>query len=396
MAQSIDDRRADWVARHVWITLATLLVTLGVGLNWDRLWHLTHPFESFWSPPHVFIYLSSLLTAALVARLALSTPARAVLGWDVRLPALAVPVPGALALAGAGLVLLGIAGAVLDNAWHTAFGLDETPWSLPHAMLGWAWLVTLLGFLAARLELRPYRPLRWYTSLALGVLLLGFSLAPFFGPMRTATTLEVVQARAAAVQALPALASEPGISRVLQIETQWNLTRTSPLYALLGALWVGFSLTLLSRLDPRGWLLLLTVAVWSCLAVIGERREAMQLARFVPHVAGDPAAWLPPPLLPAAIAFVLARAAGAGWGTWAAGVTWAGASVLIWPPGAIAVPVVLLAIPVAAVGAAAGRRVAGVLEAPTPRALAALVLGLGVAAPTLTGLADLYLRAHTP
>jgi hypothetical protein len=320
-----------------------------------------------------------------------------VLGSTVRLPALAVPVPGALALAGAGLVLLGIAGAVLDNAWHTAFGLDETPWSLPHSMLGWAWLITLLGFVAARLGLRPYRPLRWYTSLTLGFLLLAFSVAPFLGPMRTATTLEVLEARAAAVQTVPALANKAEISRVLQIETRWNLTRANPLFVLLGAIWVGFSLTLLSRLDRRGWLLLLTVALWSLTVFAGERREATQLGRFVPHVASDPAAWLPPLLLPSAITFVLGRVAGAGGWTWVAtGVTWGGASVLIWPPEQAAALAVLLAIVGTAGGAAMGRRVFDVLEAPTPRALMTLVCGFGVVAPTLTGLADLYLRAHTP
>src|SRR5262249_51993128 len=155
-----------------------------------------------------------------------------------------------------------------------------------------------------------------------------------FGPMRTATTLEVLQARAAAVQTVPALASQLEIGRVLQVESQWNLTRANPAYVLLGAIWIGFSLTLLSRLDRRRWVLLLTVALWSLVIFAGQRREAVQLGHYVPHVASAPAAWLPPPLLPSAIAFTLARATGAARWTWvAAGVTWGGASVLMWPPG---------------------------------------------------------------
>ena len=64
--------------------------------------------------------------------------------------------------------MLGFAGLVLDNYWHTNFGLDETAWSMPHAMLGWSWFVAMLGFIACRLALRPYRPLRWVTAVALG------------------------------------------------------------------------------------------------------------------------------------------------------------------------------------------------------------------------------------
>ena len=40
----------------VWLALAFLLGAAAIGLGWDRRWHATHVFNSFYSPPHLFIY----------------------------------------------------------------------------------------------------------------------------------------------------------------------------------------------------------------------------------------------------------------------------------------------------------------------------------------------------
>ena len=42
--------------RALWIAVAFDLLAFGIGFNWDRQWHQSHPFEDFFSPPHLFIY----------------------------------------------------------------------------------------------------------------------------------------------------------------------------------------------------------------------------------------------------------------------------------------------------------------------------------------------------
>src|SRR5262249_26816404 len=157
--------------RLLWLTLGLLLVTVGVGLRWDRAWHATHVFDSFYSPPHLFIYTGTLLNAMVVAYLVGSGRLRRCFGPGFRVPLLTYPLPGALALLGSGFAVLALAGG-LDNAWHSRFGLDETAWSTPHAMLGWGWLLIVLGIIACTLALRPRRGLAWPTMLSLSVLVL--------------------------------------------------------------------------------------------------------------------------------------------------------------------------------------------------------------------------------
>jgi len=110
-----------------------------------------------------------------------------------------------------------------------------------------------------------------------------------------------------------------------------------------------------------------------------------------------PAAWLPLPILPAAIAFV--AACRVGWRerrAWLiAGLVFGAFACLIWAnvfPGLLLIP---LAAPALAIGAWLGERLFGVLECPTEVGAKALLL-LAVVVPLLTGAVDLYLRTHTP
>lgn len=36
------------------LAVAFDVLAFGVGGGWDRGWHATHPFEDFFSPPHLF------------------------------------------------------------------------------------------------------------------------------------------------------------------------------------------------------------------------------------------------------------------------------------------------------------------------------------------------------
>jgi hypothetical protein len=119
---------------------------------WDGWYHTQNVFDGFFSPPHVMAYAVALILAWLTIGL-LRQDFRRWLGVGFRVPTLPYAVPGALVILGAGVVMLGFSGLVLDNFWHTWFGLNETPWSFPHAMIGWSLFIVVLGFVACRLAL---------------------------------------------------------------------------------------------------------------------------------------------------------------------------------------------------------------------------------------------------
>jgi len=379
----------------LWLAIALELVTVGVGLPADRGWHATHPFDGFFSPPHDFIYASVLVNACVVAYMVFAPHVRAWFGPGFRLPPFPFEVPGALALTGGGLVTLALAGT-LDSLWHTAFGLDETGWSTPHAMLGWGLLMLFLGFVACRLALRPYRPLRWYTVLVFGLLMIGFTATPFMGPLHANTTLE----RVAAIAHIPVIFAQQAALHTFRIYLKWNITRTNPIFVPLAALWAGAALALVRRLDRRAWPLLLVALLWTLLSLAGDRGDARRLDAYlqVTDFAQRPANWLPLPLLPAAATFLLARLARLPerWAWPPAGLVYGLCVVAIWGPYAPFGPALIpLAAPVLLLGALLGEGVFAVLARPIRGRTWALLL-LGVGAPLVTGMADLYLRLNTP
>src|SRR5260221_14582766 len=52
----VADSSAAAAYRLLWLAVFFDLLAFGVGFGWDRRWHATHPFEDFFSPPHLFIY----------------------------------------------------------------------------------------------------------------------------------------------------------------------------------------------------------------------------------------------------------------------------------------------------------------------------------------------------
>jgi hypothetical protein len=379
----------------LWLALWLELVVVGIGIPADRGWHATHVFDGFFSPPHIFIYASAIVVALVVAYMVFAPRVRVWFGPGFRLPPFPFPVPGPLMLAGGGLVLLAVAGG-LDSIWHTAFGLDETGWSTPHAMIGWALLLTVLGFVACRLALRPYRQLRWYSVLFFGVLLIGFTATPFMGPLNGNTTPERVQA----ISRIPILFAQAAAQHTFRIYLTWNLTRTNPLFVPLAALWGGTALALLRRLDRRGWMLLAITLVWTLLALSGDHGDARRLDSYfqVTSFAQQPANWLPLPLLPAAATFLLARLVRIPerWAWLPAGLVYGLFVVAIWGPyRPLGGPLILLAAPIVMAGASLGGWIFGSLERPGYGRGWGLLL-IGVAIPFVTGTADLFLRLTTP
>ncbi len=384
----------DRAGRRLWFALIFMLVTVTIGLAWDGAWHARNKFETFYSPPHLFIYTSTIVTILLVAGLTFSPKLRPWFGTAFRMRLFAFPVPGALVITAGGLAMLGFAGLALDNYWHTNFGLDETAWSMPHAMLGWSWFVAMLGFIACRLALRPYRPLGWATAVALGWLILSFSMTPFLGPLHKTMTPAVLEAQTRAVATLPALSNSTGIAHVRRIYAAANLTETNPAFLLFGALWMGTALALVRGVDRRAKVLLAVVVIFSAFLLLGNHAAAVRLDRYLP-VSHDARNWLPPPLLPAAVAFALALRAGMRerWAWAVAGGIFGILTYLTWGAGhPLTLLLLPLAVPVTMAGAWLGGRVARMLENPVAADVRLIVPLLGVTSPLIMGLVDLYLR----
>lgn len=384
----------DRAGRRLWFALVFMLVTVSIGISWDGAWHMRHRFETFYSPPHLFIYISTIVTILLVAGLTFSARLRPWFGTAFRIRLFTFPVPGALVIAAGGLAMLGFAGLVLDNYWHTNFGLDETAWSMPHAMLGWSWFVAMLGFIACRLALRPYRPLRWVTAVALGWLILAFSMSPFLGPLPKAATPEKLEAQNRAIATLPALAGNPGVAHTRRIYAEANLTETNPAFVLFGALWAGTALALVRGVDRAAKAFLAAVALFSLIQLLGNHGAAVRLDTYLP-ISQDARNWLPPPILPAAVALVVALRfrLREQWAWVMAGGVFAALTALTWGTGhPLMFALIPLAVPLTMAGAWIGGRIVRMLDNPVAADVRLIVPLLGVAFPLVTGIIDLSLR----
>ncbi len=388
---AVDPARARrWLLGVFWaITFA-----LGIGFNWDRAWHATHAFDGFWSPPHLVIYGALTVGAQAFTRIILTPRLRRAFGSGFRVPVVPFTIPGALALLGGGFALVGLGGAVLDNLWHTAFGLDETAWSLPHAMIGWGIATLALGFVASRLALRASCPLRLRTILLLGWLLLAFSAGPILGPFRGNAT----PGRVGATALLPGLATQPDAQHTYRIYLVHNLTRTNPLFVPLAALWAGCGLAAVRGLDRRARTTVAVVTLWSALTLLAEWGAGRRFDHaFGLALAREPANWAPVPILPAALLLLAAGRVGLA-GRWAwllAGLIFGACAVPLYTGGGRPGLVALAAIPALALGAAIGRWLAQTLHTPTVGRVA-ITLGAGLVTPLATGAIDLWLRSTTP
>ena len=123
----------------------TLLSWFGSG--WDVSWHRLFGRDTFWSTPHLFIYVGVALwgVAALIAS------ATAMAGRPIRGRALVLgPLRAELGLAliGVGALVTILAGP-FDNLWHSVFGRDVDIWSPPHIAGIAGGAIGLLGWLAA-------------------------------------------------------------------------------------------------------------------------------------------------------------------------------------------------------------------------------------------------------
>jgi len=106
-----------------------------IGGEWDVSWHRSIGRDTFWTAPHLALYLCAVLGGII----GVSLVVRATSGRDANLRAASVEffglhAPLGVFLAGWGGVAM-LTSAPFDNWWHNAYGLDVKLVSPPHVLL---------------------------------------------------------------------------------------------------------------------------------------------------------------------------------------------------------------------------------------------------------------------
>ena len=365
-----------------------------IGGPWDMLYHMQSPFESFFSPPHLFIYGMTAAAIAVVLSIALKGELRAAFGPSKRLPFLPWSAPGSLVFLGGGLAVLLLSG-LLDEVWHSAFGVDETRFSVPHAMFGWGLFVTTLGFTSARYALKHAAPVGRIEALLFAFLLLSFSAYAFLLPFLVYPTQSTLRA----ISALPVIQSQPGAAHTFRIYESWEIYRAGVGFMPLGALWAGLAVRGLAIFNERARFAIIAAAIASALYAVLWFGFASRMG-----VQGEIGTWLPLPVLAPVAVTVL----GKRWGKkeahveWAAGASFGALSLAFWPP--LGSSVLLFAVVIRFLGAMIAFRggmaygfviVRGVRRGGSHGPVA-LVAVLGIVVPVLFGILDFVMRATTP
>jgi len=358
--------------RLLWLAVAFDVLAFGVGFGWDRRWHATHPFEDFFSPPHLFIYSMHFLATLTLMWITFMPDLRSHFGRPFRLFPFPFPVPGAIAIAGGGFVITALAG-MFDAIWHTSFGLDETAWSFPHSMLGWGIFVAFVGIAGCRIAIAAEFPIGWPSAIVFGFLLISASIERFPGPFLNNVNIENLEI----IRRIPVLAVSAPFQHTIRIYEASDITRLNPWFIPLAAAGAGLGIRLLQRFDPRP---LLLVALTTLVSYTSP---------WVPYLAPG-----------AVVALAGKRITSWRWLA-AAGLAFgltAGVVSLAISRGEVGFPLfgALVAMVTFAVGAWLADRIWSVVVDPQRRAVLTFVVVAGICAPALTGALDLYLRTHTP
>lgn len=147
-----------------WLILAGLAGWISglFGIYWDEAWHTDVGRDTFWSPPHLFVYGGVLMVGVAVAT------------WTwIGLRQGGIRRPMVIALAG---TVLTLASGPIDEWWHVAFGRDAVVWSPPH-MAALTGVVLLVGSLLIEGARFPGRRGRIFTTLASSGLLAALLIA---------------------------------------------------------------------------------------------------------------------------------------------------------------------------------------------------------------------------
>jgi hypothetical protein len=138
------------------------------GTYWDDAWHTDRGRDSFTIAPHLLLYGGVLVIGAATVLWAVI-----LFRQENRIQSVTRYPPLLLALIG---VVVTLASAPIDNAWHTAFGRDAVLWSPPH-LLGIVGLLAVGSGMLMAVSQQPGRRGYLVTS-AVGALVLCVSLVP--------------------------------------------------------------------------------------------------------------------------------------------------------------------------------------------------------------------------
>ncbi len=139
-----------------WYLVAVLFgaTSIIIGLQWDISWHKSIGRDTFWSPPHMAIYLGGVVAGLSAAFVIFKTTfagtaeerAAGVSVWGFRGPLGAYFTSwGAVAM---------VVSAPLDDWWHDTYGLDVKILSPPHALLAFGIFAIQLGAIVTALALQ--------------------------------------------------------------------------------------------------------------------------------------------------------------------------------------------------------------------------------------------------
>jgi hypothetical protein len=162
-----------------WHVYAVLFASTSViiGVLWDISWHQTIGRDTFWSPPHMAMYLGGVVSGIACGWHVLHTSfagsaqdrAGTVSFWKYFHGSLGawVCIWGAIAM---------LTSAPFDDWWHNAYGLDVKILSPPHAVLALGILAIQMGAMLMVLALQnrhgDARAFRWMYAYASGLVLL--------------------------------------------------------------------------------------------------------------------------------------------------------------------------------------------------------------------------------
>jgi hypothetical protein len=391
-----------WAYRLLWFTFILFFASTALGKLWDRTWHLTHFFDYFWSPPHLFIFVMTTITSLIVAGIAFTPRLRIWFGPTLRMPLIPFPVPGSLVILGAGLTALTCT-IQLDNLWHSTFGLDETQWSLPHDSLTWCWLTIIVGFVAARLAFRPYRPTNWLTQLAMAVMVLEFLCPPILGPFYLNYTPGLLRA----MKNMPIVLTEPTAQHMYRIYLQFGITRvTCAVFIPMVALFAGVATAFLRCLDRRARIFFAAPLIWSLTLMARDLYTILFLhykgvklwTQILPVALKEPSLWVPIPLLVAAVVCELLRRTSFTENRIyvICGMIFGLCTYAIWHFAAWEICLALAASLTMLYGSWIGKWLYRLLEKPTFGGIGRLLLTTCVLVPVPLGVIDICLRWSTP
>ena len=143
------ERAAERTASVPWYisTCVIAITSASIGGIWDISWHKSIGRDTFWTAPHMLIYLCGILAGISCGYLILSSSfghSAAAQAGSVRMWGFRGPL-GAFVCAWGGMAM--ITSAPFDNWWHDAYGLDVKVLSPPHVLLIFGILVIRIGTL---------------------------------------------------------------------------------------------------------------------------------------------------------------------------------------------------------------------------------------------------------